>query len=183
MKFQKTKKGAQRTSNVEWNALNYESGPCCEWVESEHIFYLFNFFVSFSTLAHLHSFLTALATRMSGSKKRGDLCVCYRNRFRLRGWCNKLYTLWICLPYFISYYSTCELKMVFPTSHFHSGKHFYIYLTCFLELNGFELWVIEGLDGHAVTEAIFPLRPSIKRKFSQISMKQQSTIFSCKQKT
>lgn len=73
------------------------------------LFYLFNF--SFSTLAHLHSFLTTLfhASSLSSNRQAGILkgvtYVRYRNRFRLRGWCSAHMnsSTRICLPYFIPY--------------------------------------------------------------------------------
>lgn len=72
--------------------------------------------------------------------------------------------------FFISYYS---IEIVFTATHFH-WKIAFVYLTWFFtEVSEFELWVIEGLDGRAVTLAIFFPRLALRKS----PMKIHSTVF------
>lgn len=107
--------------------------------------------------------------------------MCYRNRIRLRGWCNNIcYTLWICLPYFISYYSISRWNdfSYDAFSQWKSCLHLFdmVFWNEWIWIMGY--WGVGWTHCH---RSYFSTRPLIKGKF-QLNYHEETleTILSCK---
>lgn len=96
-----------RKEKLKQNALNYGHMPgCCGW---RIFFFLFSFFFIYSIFPfqHWHIYIHfwprffMLRLDFITEQKKGVTYMCYRNRFRLRGWCN----IYVCTLGFVCHSS------------------------------------------------------------------------------